>query len=161
MTKNRLSFAGSQTLLASENKFISTGNFNFTEAVGDARKLAIHQLGSHMRVFISFKTINSPKKNQTILNPQETDSPDENEQYRESEVISISDGDGDGEGELDDEEEDEDAEEDEDVEEDDDSEESVEEIDEDEDEEDEDDEEGGDEEEAEMFDYEGRYSTCR
>ena len=38
MTKNRLSFAGSQTLLASENEFNSTGNFNSAETVGDARK---------------------------------------------------------------------------------------------------------------------------
>ena len=39
VTKNRLSFAGSQTLLASENGFNSTGNFNSTETVGDARRL--------------------------------------------------------------------------------------------------------------------------
>ena len=39
MTKNRLSFAGSQTLLASENEFNSTGNFNSAETVGDARRL--------------------------------------------------------------------------------------------------------------------------
>ena len=38
-TKNRLSFAGSQTLLASENEFISTGNFITRETVGDARRL--------------------------------------------------------------------------------------------------------------------------
>ena len=40
MTKNRLSFAGSQTLLASENEFNSTGHFNSAETVGDARRLA-------------------------------------------------------------------------------------------------------------------------
>ena len=39
MTKNRLSFAGSQTLLALENEFNSTGKFNSTETVGDARRL--------------------------------------------------------------------------------------------------------------------------
>ena len=39
MTQNRLSFAGSQTLLASENEFSSTGNFNSTDTVGDARRL--------------------------------------------------------------------------------------------------------------------------
>ena len=37
VTENKLSFAGSQTLLASENEFNSTGNFNSTETVGDAR----------------------------------------------------------------------------------------------------------------------------
>ena len=41
MTKNRLSFAGSQTLLAPENEFNSMGNFIFTETVGDARRLRI------------------------------------------------------------------------------------------------------------------------
>ena len=39
VTQNRLSFAGSQTLLASENELNSTGNFNSTETVGDARRL--------------------------------------------------------------------------------------------------------------------------
>ena len=39
MTQNKLSFAGSQTLLASENEFNSMGNFISTEAVGDARRL--------------------------------------------------------------------------------------------------------------------------
>ena len=39
VTQNRLSFAGSQTLLASENEFNSTGNFNSTETVGDACRL--------------------------------------------------------------------------------------------------------------------------
>ena len=39
VTKNRLSFAGSQTLLASENEFNSTGSFNFTGTVGDERRL--------------------------------------------------------------------------------------------------------------------------
>ena len=39
MTKNRLSFAGSQTLLASDNEFNSTGNFNSTETVEGARRL--------------------------------------------------------------------------------------------------------------------------
>ena len=39
MTKNRLSFAGSQTLLPSEIEFNSTGNFTSTETVGDARRL--------------------------------------------------------------------------------------------------------------------------
>ena len=39
VTKNRLSFAGSQTLLASENEFNSTGNFNSAETVRDARRL--------------------------------------------------------------------------------------------------------------------------
>ena len=41
MTKNRLSFAGSQTLLASVNEFNSTGNFNSAEIVGDARRLLL------------------------------------------------------------------------------------------------------------------------
>ena len=41
MTKNRLSFAGSHTLLASENEFNSTGIFNSTGTVGDARRLEI------------------------------------------------------------------------------------------------------------------------
>ena len=36
MTKYRLSFAGSQTLLASKSEFNSRGNFNSTETVGDA-----------------------------------------------------------------------------------------------------------------------------
>ena len=40
VTKNRLSFAGSQTLLASENEFNSTGNFNSAETVWDAHRLA-------------------------------------------------------------------------------------------------------------------------
>ena len=40
MTKNRLPFAGSQNLLASKNEFNSTGNFNSTETVGDARRLS-------------------------------------------------------------------------------------------------------------------------
>ena len=44
MTKNRLSFAGSQTPLASENEFNSTGNFNSAETVGDARRLHFHGL---------------------------------------------------------------------------------------------------------------------
>ena len=39
MTQNRLSFAVSQTLLASENEFIPTGSFNSTGTVGDARRL--------------------------------------------------------------------------------------------------------------------------
>ena len=39
VTKNRLSFAGLQTLLASKNEFNSTGKFNSTETVGDARRL--------------------------------------------------------------------------------------------------------------------------
>ena len=39
MTQNRLPFAGSQTLLASENELISTGSFNSTGTVGDARRL--------------------------------------------------------------------------------------------------------------------------
>ena len=39
MTKNSLSFAGSQILLASEYEFNSTGNFNSTETVGDVRML--------------------------------------------------------------------------------------------------------------------------
>ena len=38
-TKNRFSFAGSQTLLASDNEFNSTGNFNSMETVEDARRL--------------------------------------------------------------------------------------------------------------------------
>ena len=38
VTKNKLSFAGSQTLLASENEFNSTGNFNSTKTVGDVRR---------------------------------------------------------------------------------------------------------------------------
>ena len=41
MTNDRFSFAGSQTLLASENEFNSTGNLNSTEAVGDARMLVL------------------------------------------------------------------------------------------------------------------------
>ena len=41
MTQNRVSFAGSQTLLASENEFNSTGNFNSTATVEDTRRLAI------------------------------------------------------------------------------------------------------------------------
>ena len=45
MTKNRLSFAASQTLLASENEFTSTGNFNSAETVGDARRLInVHRM---------------------------------------------------------------------------------------------------------------------
>ena len=40
MTQNRLSFAGSQTLLASENEFNSTGSFNSKGTVGDARTLS-------------------------------------------------------------------------------------------------------------------------
>ena len=39
MTKNRLSIAGSHTLMASENEFNSTGNFNYTETAGDAPSL--------------------------------------------------------------------------------------------------------------------------
>ena len=39
MTKNSHLFAGSQTLLASEREFSSTGNLNSTETVGDARRL--------------------------------------------------------------------------------------------------------------------------
>ena len=39
VTKNRLAFAGSQTLLASENEFNSTGSFNSKETVGAARRL--------------------------------------------------------------------------------------------------------------------------
>ena len=39
MTQNRLSFAVSQTLLASENEFNSMGSFNSTGTVGDARRL--------------------------------------------------------------------------------------------------------------------------
>ena len=39
LENNRLSFAGSQTLLASENEFNSTGKFNSMETVGDARRL--------------------------------------------------------------------------------------------------------------------------
>ena len=38
VTKHWLSFAGSQTLLASENEFNSTGNFNSTETVEYAGK---------------------------------------------------------------------------------------------------------------------------
>ena len=34
VTKNRISFAGSQTLMASENELNSTGKFNSTETVG-------------------------------------------------------------------------------------------------------------------------------
>ena len=41
VTKNSHSFAGSQTLLASENEFNSTGNLNSTETVGDARRLPV------------------------------------------------------------------------------------------------------------------------
>ena len=50
MTKNRPSFAGSQTLLALENEFDSTGNFNSSETVGDARRLIL----CHWRLFVSF-----------------------------------------------------------------------------------------------------------
>ena len=39
MTKNGLSFAGSQTLLASENEVNSTGNFNATETLEDPCRL--------------------------------------------------------------------------------------------------------------------------
>ena len=39
VTKNRLSFACSQTLFASENKFNSMGNVISTEKGGDARRL--------------------------------------------------------------------------------------------------------------------------
>ena len=39
VTQNRLSFAGSQTLLASENELNSTGSFNSEGTVGDARRL--------------------------------------------------------------------------------------------------------------------------
>ena len=45
MTKNSHLFAGSQTLLASENEFNSTGNLNSTETVGDARRLAERESG--------------------------------------------------------------------------------------------------------------------
>ena len=41
MTKKRLSFVGSQTLLASENESKSTGDFNSTETVGNARRLVM------------------------------------------------------------------------------------------------------------------------
>ena len=41
VTKNRRSFAGSQTLLASENELNSTGNYNSTETVRDARRLLL------------------------------------------------------------------------------------------------------------------------
>ena len=41
MTQNRLSFAGLQTLLASENEFNSTGRINSTGTVGDARRLSL------------------------------------------------------------------------------------------------------------------------
>ena len=41
VTKNSHSFAGSQTLLASESEFYSTGNLNSTETVGDARRLGL------------------------------------------------------------------------------------------------------------------------
>ena len=39
VTKNSHLFAGSQTLLASENEFNSTGNLNSTETAGDAGRL--------------------------------------------------------------------------------------------------------------------------
>ena len=39
MTQNKLSFAGSQTLLVSENEFNSTGSFNSTGTVRDACRL--------------------------------------------------------------------------------------------------------------------------
>ena len=42
VTKNKLSFAGSQTLLTSENKFSSTGSLNFTETVGAACRLKLY-----------------------------------------------------------------------------------------------------------------------
>ena len=45
VTRNRLSFAGSQTLLASENEFNSTGNFNSAETVVDARRLSRKWMG--------------------------------------------------------------------------------------------------------------------
>ena len=41
MTQNRLSFAGLQTLLTSENEFNSTGSFNSTGTGGDARRPSI------------------------------------------------------------------------------------------------------------------------
>ena len=44
MTQNRLSFAGSQTLLASGNEFHSMGSFNSKGTVGDARRLKIGNL---------------------------------------------------------------------------------------------------------------------
>ena len=44
MTKKRLSFAGTQTLLASENEFNSRGNFNSAETVEDARRLNMRDL---------------------------------------------------------------------------------------------------------------------
>ena len=46
MTKKRLSFAGSQILLGSENEFNSTGTFNSTETVGDARMLVFLDVSS-------------------------------------------------------------------------------------------------------------------
>ena len=39
MTQNRLSFAGSQTLLASEDEFNSEGSFNSKGTVGDAHRV--------------------------------------------------------------------------------------------------------------------------
>ena len=50
MTKNMPSFACLQTLLASENEFNSTGNFNSTETVGDARRLnlAVNWIDQHL-----------------------------------------------------------------------------------------------------------------
>ena len=39
VTQNRLSFAGSQILLASENEFNSMGSFNSKGTIGDARRL--------------------------------------------------------------------------------------------------------------------------
>ena len=44
MNKSRISFTGSQTLLASANEFNSMGNFNSTETVGDARRLRRYRL---------------------------------------------------------------------------------------------------------------------
>ena len=59
MAKNRLSFAGSQTLLASENEFNSRGNFNSAETVGDARRLLIRGL----TVFIMLRKMSEGHKN--------------------------------------------------------------------------------------------------
>ena len=41
VTKNRLPFAGSQTLLASENEFNSTENLKSAEIVRDARRVTL------------------------------------------------------------------------------------------------------------------------
>ena len=61
MTKNRLSFANSQTLLASENEFNSTENVNTKETVGDARRLDHPVLFSSLQ-FCSYSSASALSK---------------------------------------------------------------------------------------------------